>query len=1225
MRSTLLPILAFLFLASGAAGQNSQDFWTAVSPESISLPDYAQRTHEPLRYSAFSLDYPAVISWLERAPREFTPDASQRTYRITLPLSDGSKEIFAVAKTRVMDPALEALHPEIGTYSGISVNTAGMQVRITVTPGWHFRAMITNPDKGIEYIEPVAEGQSTYYMVYDRTDLPKDSRSNMLPTRVEVPPADDELLEQAPPRASLGEAGPEEGQRLTGNPVNLKVYRFACAATGEFSQDNGGTKDLVFQKLTTFTNQLNAIYERDINIRLQLIAESYDIIFLDPVTDPYTGNEVGGWMSQNPTIMLQYLGSPDKYDVGHVFARYLGGAAIGVAGGLCCTQFKGRGCSAWYGPPYGDEFFAIIGQEIGHQWRSGHTFNQCFADSQFDYDSACEPGSGSTIMSYNGACGSNNISNGNTALFYHACSVAEIRRFVEFQEGNTCGSTLPTTNTAPMVITAYPPVTFIPVNTPFELTGSAVDAEGDQLTYAWDQIDLGPTSPLGTPQGNSPLFRWFEPTSSPTRTFPRYQVVLNNTMSLTEVLPTYNRDITFVLVARDNKAGGGGISWDTVELRSTTTAGPFLITYPTNSGVKWQAGGFYTVTWDVANTNRAPVNAQKVNIKLIRVNPNSTVVNVATLAENVPNNGRFCVQAPNVTGTNLRIRIEAADNVFFDLSDVNFTIEQPAAPALSLCPALSTDFACLPGTYTTTVSTSALGGINDPVELTASGLPAGATATFSPNPVLPGQTSQMTIDFAAGSPESTFDLGIKGTAGAVSGETSVRLSVVSNDFGAFAPESPANGASGVNPQPALRWNGVADADRYDVELASSPSFAAGTVIASKSGVLVDTFQTPVVLQEGEVYYWRVRPVNDCGAKDWSEPQVFVVAVQTCLSVEASDVPKNISANGTPTVESKITINAGGAISDVNITKIQGTHQFFKDLEARLVSPSGTEILLWKDKCSGYNGNFNFGMDDGATGPFSCPPPTNGNAYKPSSPLSALNGQNSAGIWTLRLKDNVISSGGTLIAFTLQICSNVALNAPLLVTNNPLTLPSGSNAAITEGLLKAEDPNNTPQQLTYTVMTLPANGELNINGLTAQVGDQFTQAEISSGAVRYYDYGLALGDDDFLFAVTDGEGGLVSGKFVVKPAVGIQTPGLADFDLAPNPAGSFATLSLAEALGSDSRVSVFNAAGQAVRTWQLAGGVHSLRMDLQGIPQGVYIVALENDTLKLVKKLVISAR
>ncbi|MFM8485275.1 MAG: hypothetical protein ACKOCH_02985, partial [Bacteroidota bacterium] len=100
------------------------------------------------------------------------------------------------------------------------------------------------------------------------------------------------------------------------------------------------------------------------------------------------------------------------------------------------------------------------------------------------------------------------------------------------------------------------------------------------------------------------------------------------------------------------------------------------------------------------------------------------------------------------------------------------------------------------------------------------------------------------------------------------------------------------------------------------------------------------------------------------------------------------------------------------------------------------------------------------MDDGATGPFSCPPPTNGNAYKPSSPLSVLNGQNSAGTWILRLKDNVISSGGTLIAFTLQICSNVALNAPLLITNNPLTLPSGSNAAITEGLLKAEDPNNT---------------------------------------------------------------------------------------------------------------------------------------------------------------------
>ncbi|MFM8486393.1 MAG: T9SS type A sorting domain-containing protein, partial [Bacteroidota bacterium] len=114
-------------------------------------------------------------------------------------------------------------------------------------------------------------------------------------------------------------------------------------------------------------------------------------------------------------------------------------------------------------------------------------------------------------------------------------------------------------------------------------------------------------------------------------------------------------------------------------------------------------------------------------------------------------------------------------------------------------------------------------------------------------------------------------------------------------------------------------------------------------------------------------------------------------------------------------------------------------------------------------------------------------------------------------------------------------------------------------------------------------------------------------------------------DHFWFAVTDGEGGLVSGKFVVKPAVGVQTPGLADFDLAPNPAASFATFSLAEALDSDSRVSVFNAAGQAVRTWHLSGGTHNLRMDLQGIPQGVYVVALENDTMKLVKKLVISVR
>ncbi len=1215
--STLFIVLGFIF--SGLSAQNAPDFWAGISPDQVVLTGAAERQHEPLKYKALTLDYASITAYLNSAPREFTAAARKKAFQVMLPLADGKKETFSIAKVGVIDPTLEAQHPEIGTYAGEALNTPGMQVRITVSPSWGFQAFITRADKGIEYIEPVAVNQNQYYMVYDRNELPRDVRAGQVPTQIVAPPTG-ELHELSQPRFALDEPQPGTGEKPLGAPVNLKVYKFACAATGEFSQDNGGTKDAVFAKLTQFTNQLNAIYERDINIRLVLIAESYDIIFLNPATDPYTGTEVTGWMSQNPVIMLNNLGSPDKYDIGHVFARYITGSAIGVAGGLCCTQFKGRGCSAWYGPPYGDAFFAIVGQEIGHQWNSGHTFNNCQSDSQYNKDSACEPGSGSTIMSYSGACGSNNIGGGGTALYYHACSIAEIRRFYEQEVGNTCGSTLATNNTAPSVSTAYPPLTFIPISTPFELTGVGTDIDGDALTYSWDEIDVdGPPAPLGSPVGNSPIFRWFEPTSNPTRTFPRMPLIVNNTSSITEVLPTYDRKITFVLIARDNKINGGGVTWDTVYLRATSLAGPFQVTYPNDANINWKVGEYQTIVWNVANTDNAVVNCQTVNIKLSLDNGSTYPV---TLASGVPNIGKYCLQVPNNVGANNRIRVEAADNVFFDISNTKFSIVPPTA-GISLCPAVPKEIVCLPAAYSQTISTTALAGFSQPITLSVTGLPNGVTAAFSPNPVQPGNSSVMTVSFPNSSPEATFDLNIQGNATGANAGAIVTLSTINNDFSALSLSSPVDGATGVNKLPTLTWNTVPDADKYDVELATNPSFEPGVLVTSRQNLVAGSFQVNVVLDEGKVYYWRVRPKNICGNGPWTVAQVFVVAVQSCGFHEASDLPKNISANGTPTVESKITLASGGAISDVNVKKIQGTHTFFKDLEVRLIGPSGTDVLLWKDKCP-QNANFNFGIDDGAAGTFGCPPPNNGSNYKPTEPLSAFIGQTAAGVWTLRVKDNTQSSGGTLLGFELEICSNVALNPPMIVINNVLALAPGTNAPVGDNLLKAEDSDNTPAQLIFTLMSLPKNGQLQVNGIPATVGTQFTQADISNGALHYFDYGLNLGADNFNFSVTDNQGGLAKGTYIVQPfAVSTHEPQAAvAFELAPNPTNTSTLLTMSQSLSGDARVTLFNLSGQTVGNWQLPAGTNSLRLELGHLPKGVYAVSLENEKMKSVKKLVV---
>ncbi|MBX2893501.1 MAG: proprotein convertase P-domain-containing protein [Saprospiraceae bacterium] len=1208
MRQFFTSLLVF-GLSLPVFAQNN--FWKPVKPESIALPAKAERKIQPLKSQTFQLDFAAMKAALLEAPMEFTSAAQSQPLSLTLPMADGALRVFYVWESPIMAPELGAKYPSIRNYAGSAADGSGAFVRLGVGPDG-FHAFLFEADGQIQSVRPYSTEQDKFYAAYWLRDLPNEMPGGGIACGVEQ---NLDLLKEfeKPGGGFVAARGNEK--------VRIRKYRAAIAAKGEYTQAFGGTKPQALAAINVALNFIVGIQERDLGVRFELIPNNDEIVFLDPDTDPYTGNTVGDWMSQNPGAINPIIGI-NSYDMGHVFGPYVAGSAAGVVSGrVCSNPDKARGASSATNLT-SEYFYLVAAHEMCHQLSGSHTWSNCPPnEGQLSSGTAFEPGSGSTIMSYAGACANNNNVQNDSDPYYHVGNIIEVQQFMWEGTGNTCGETIETNNNAPTASIAHPNNLFIPIGTPFQLTGEASDLDGDNLTYCWEQYDTGPASQLGQPQLTSPSFRSFPPNNSLSRTFPRINSIVFNQQTPVEVLPTYSREFNFKFTVRDNHPGAGGVDIASIRFNSTAQAGPFRVTYPNTNSVAWNVGEYQIVTWDVANTDKAPVNCKTVNILL---STNNGLLNQVTLASNVPNIGSACILVPNNVTNLARVRVQAADNIFFDISDVGFVIKQPSEPDFSICSGNLAGLICAPTTLSTEINTTALAGFDQPITLSVSNLPAGAEATFSPNPVLPGANATLTIEFPDAVAEDTYDLVIEGTANNVTKSFPSTYRVVQNDFSALALQTPANGAQSVDVGPTLRWKLTSFADSYEVQIGTSPSFEPGTILFSGSNVQVDTFKVQPV-GEGQICYWRVRPINDCGTGPWTEPFVFVTRVQNCTTFGANDLPKSISANGTPTVESKITVmGTGVALSDVNVKKVQGNHQFMRDLEVRLISPAGTNVLLFKERCASYNGPFNIGFDDSSNGAFGCPPPNNGSMAKPAEALSAMNGESSAGVWTLQVKDNFVSSGGTLSGFEVELCAGVSLSAPFIVNNNLLQVQPGANALIGDDLLKADDPNNTANELTFTLITAPKHGELRMSGSLLLPGSRFTQADINAGKLRYYDYGSFTGGDQFRFDVTDGEGGLVAGTFSIQPFP-VSTKETLDnisFHLTPNPATDLVRLSVEQSLSSDTRVALFNTTGQLLKTWTLPTGTSTLLLQVGGMPEGLYLVAVENEKGRGVKKLVV---
>jgi len=238
-----------------------------------------------------------------------------------------------------------------------------------------------------------------------------------------------------------------------------------------------------------------------------------------------------------------------------------------------------------------------------------------------------------------------------------------------------------------------------------------------------------------------------------------------------ETLSPVARPMKFRLTVRDNRAAGGGVVSSgsgcqdpTVFTVNAVGTAPFIVTSP-NGGESYPGSTTQTVTWNVVGSNAAPINATNVKISL---STDGGLTYPTVLLASTANDGSEPVSLPGTPTTTAKVKVEALGNIFFDVSNNNFSITTPVSgftfnattPTTVACPA--------PATASVNLGTTVIGTFSTPIVLTATaGVPAGTTVSFAPDPLTPGATTVVTLNNANTLANGTYTVTVQGVAGAV--------------------------------------------------------------------------------------------------------------------------------------------------------------------------------------------------------------------------------------------------------------------------------------------------------------------------------------------------------------------------------------------------------------------------------------------------------------------------
>ena len=940
-------------------------------------------------------------------------DSKQNGLFLLFPNESKQLEEFHLFSIPIFSPQQAEANPQIKAFRGESTQRKGVFMRITVSPLGIYGTMRT--PTGLVFLQPKFKG-SPSYVSYTRT--------SQLDPAIKLP-----FCKTAQPKM----ANPHKQSSTTTKKATngtLRTYRIAVAATAEYTSfwgddddSNGTNQDDALAAVANTVNRMNEILLVDLGIQLELVTAA-SLLYTDTTNDPFEGN----FTQEIQSTLTAEVGEAN-YDIGHLFHRGVANGDAGSVGNVCRDGEKGSAFSSHpftatngSGGAFLTDYFDVdyVIHEVGHQLGALHTFSH--STEPFNVNS--EPGSGSTIMSYAGIVTGQNMQRHSDPYFhYHS-----IQNIEDYLANQACHVSASTSNQVPTVSAGENKA--IPTGTAYSLTATAQDANGDTLTYCWEQLDSGRVlaSEFGPNQLSGSINRSLMPTSSATRNVPNLTLVLNN--QLTEVNPylgspwesvsNVGRSLRWGITVRDRDQstpnGTGFVAQDELTLEVVGDAGPFALTSQAQSSTRWLAGSNQTIRWDVANTDTSPINTTSVNI-LLSVDGGQSFPH--TLASAVPNNGKTAVIVPgNIDTSQARIKIEPIGNIYFAVNQSNFTIESRsfAMPFVDVEQEIC-------GQDTTTYSFELIqySGFSSPVQLSVTGLPTGVTAAINPTIISSNNASGSIQLTTNGAITGTYSLTLVGTSTNEVEQQEFFIRLYSTNILSPNLNSPPNNALNQPTSLRLGWESTNEAEEYRIQLSRTEDFSNVEQNYASTTPYVDLEQ----LVGETLYYWRVKTINPCGESSYSQAFQFTTNVLSCSTYSANNVPRSIQdATSTTTGNSIATILVADdlPITDINVS-VDITHTYVEDLTLTLIAPSGEEVILIQNQGGSGNNFTNTVFDaEASTAIQSASPPFSG-TFRPLGDLSTLNNISGRGTWQLQVTDNAAQDVGTINNVQLTICFN----------------------------------------------------------------------------------------------------------------------------------------------------------------------------------------------------------